>query len=199
MPNEIAGGFGHEQVVAQHGGKSVADVRGGTRGRRILRQPAVAQDAGLVAAIDTWRRVRRKYLDVGHETFIRPTECRLVRAAGSVALRHEVDVQRILVAVSVEAAVTVHRQSPLAQRLGLAIVEGATLRQPEFTRPIRVVNPVVHAPHEPVRVVLGIRGHRAVVVAHASLHVGLEVAIRVARDPEIRRLRDEHAVLQHLH
>ena len=45
-----------------------------------------------------------------------------------------------------------------------------------------------------VGVVLGVALEPAVVVADEILRVGLEVAIRVAREPEVRRFRDEDAV-----
>ena len=49
-----------------------------------------------------------------------------------------------------------------------------------------------------VGVVLGVALEPAVVVADEILRVGFEVAIGVAREPEVRRFRDENAAIEDL-
>ena len=49
-----------------------------------------------------------------------------------------------------------------------------------------------------VGVVLRVALEPAVVVADEILRVGFEVAISVAREPEVRRFRDENAAIQDL-
>ena len=49
-----------------------------------------------------------------------------------------------------------------------------------------------------VGVVLGVALEPAVVVADQILRIGFEIAVGVAREPEVRRFRDENAAIQNL-
>ena len=60
------------------------------------------------------------------------------------------------------------------------------------------VDPVVERPHQTVGVVLGACLPLAVRVGHQLLGVGAQIAVGVARQPEIRRLGDQHAAVEDL-
>ena len=69
----------------------------------------------------------------------------------------------------------------------------------ELSSVIGVVDPVVDAPEQAVRAVLGIAPGIAVIVANQLARVCAQVARCVPRQPEVGWSSHENAVLEHLH
>ena len=63
---------------------------------------------------------------------------------------------------------------------------------------LRRIEPVVHAPIQAVRVVLGVPFEPAVIGTNELLLVGDQVSVRIAGEPEIRWFSDEDASVEHL-
>ena len=70
--------------------------------------------------------------------------------------------------------------------------------QPHVRVGLRRIHPVVHRPEQPVRVVLDVGVATAVRVGDQFPAVHLEITVRVAHQPEVRRLPDQHAVIENL-
>ena len=200
--HEVAGGLDDEDVAVEIRRERVAavDRRRGYGG--IRRQRTVgAQHAVLIPTVHARSLARRPD---GHDLVLRAAE-RFVASARPHQARvpqvvrrgHDVDVQHRLVRVPVDASRVVLRKAPLPARQRLADFERSVL-QPQIRIGLRRVDPVVERPEQAVGVVLDVRIAPAEGVRHALFRVGAKIAVGVAREPEVRRLGDEDAVLEDL-
>ena len=165
------------------------------------RQRAVvgAEELIAIAAVDAAGRADRPHHRIlaGEERLVEAAGAHEIRVARVVARRDEVREQRRVVHVPEHPPGIVLGRAPLAarerrDRLDLAVLQA----QVEIT--LGRVHHVVHRPEQAVGVVLDGRGGPAVGVADQILGVGLEVAVGVLHQPEVRRLADEHALIQDL-
>ncbi len=59
------------------------------------------------------------------------------------------------------------------------------------------VDVVVERPQQAVRVVLDVRFSSPVLIRNELLAIGPQIAVGVLKQPEVRRLCDEHAAIEH--
>ena len=163
--------------------------------RRLVR----AKEGIAVAAVDAAVVPHRIHRRIGllDQQLVQTARPGAVGIAEEVARRRVVDEQRRVVHVAVDAPRVVLRHLPLAaaqrrQRFELSVPPAQV---PDV---LGRVDHVVHRPEQAVGVVLDAAVRVAVGVDDEVLGVGLEVAVGVFHQPQVRRLADEHAVIEHL-
>ena len=201
--DEVGGGIDDEDVAAELRGKAIAAIDRGRADGGVRGEPAVgAEHAGLVAAVDARRRPRPARptftsLFVAAQGLVAAARSQQARVPREVRRRNQIDVQDRLVRVAVDPSGIVLRCAPLAARERLAHLERPLL-QPQVDVGLGRVHPVVERPEQAVRVVLDVGVEPPVGVGDELLGVGAQVAVGVAGEPEVGRLADEHAAIEHL-
>ena len=133
----------------------------------------------------------------GIERFVAAAGPHHARVARVVGCRHDVHEQGRGVRVAVDPAAVVLGGAPLPARQRLAYIEG-TVFQPQQSGSFRRVHPVVEGPEQRVLVVLDVGLGLAVGLGDNILRVRDQVAVGVARQPEVGRLRNQRAALEDL-
>ena len=113
-----------------------------------------------------------------------------------VVRRNDIDVQRRLVRIPENPPRIVLRDAPLSARQRLSHVELAVL-QSQIDVDLGRVDVVVERPQQAVRVVLDVRFLSPVLIRDELFAIGPQIAVGVLKQPEVRRLRDEHAAIEH--
>src|SRR6476646_1351464 len=115
------------------------------------------QNSVLIAAIDSARRTDRPHPVhfFALQRLVQSTRANEVWIAGEIARWQEIDEQRGLVRVPINAARVVLCRAPLTARERRLIIELAVL-QPQVAVVLGRVHPVVERPREAVRVVLDV-------------------------------------------
>ena len=201
--HQVGGGLGDEHVSVDVRRQTIAaiDERPADRGE-LGERPVGAVDAGLIGAVGPGIRTHRpddvEVFVAGGEAFVAPAGPHQVRVTGVVGGRDQVDVHRGLVGVPVNPTGVVLRDAPLTALQRAGDLECAVLQAELHVGLTGGVEPVVERPHEAVRVVLRIALEPAELTGDQLLGIHLQVAGGVLHQPEVRRLGDEHAPIQHL-
>ena len=190
--DDVGCGFGNEGVAVQLRGKTIAAIDHRRAHRRELREGAVGTvDAFLIRAVGAWIRTDwPHHIDrLVAELFVAATRAGEVGIARVVRRRHEVDVQRLLVRIPEDASGVVMGHAPLAPDQRVADFELIGLK-PQVDVAVGGVDPVVESPVEIVGVFLDPSFATTVPVRHELPRVSMEVAVRVAHQPQVWRLAD---------
>ncbi len=170
--------------------------------RRIFRErPIGPQNAVLIPAIDAAGRPDRPHLvQVAVWTgqrFMAAARAQQIRVAHEIAGRNQIHMQRGFVRIPENPPGIVLRDSPLPARQRLQDLE-RTLPWAQVDVDFRCVDMIVEPPHQAVRVVLDVRFLTPVLIRHELLAIGTEIAVRILKQPQVRRLCDEHAAVEYL-
>ena len=142
--------------------------------------------------------VFRSSLSCRGQPLVAPARAEQIRIAREVGRGHQIDVQRRIVRVPVNPARVVLRHAPLAAKQRLVHLERAVLQaQVNLDLPGRI-HPVVARPIEPVGVVLRVPIPPSELIGDQRLRIRAQIAVGVAHEPDVRRLADQHAMVEHL-
>ena len=204
--HDVARRLRAEIVAVKFGGEVVAAVDSRpARSIGIPHRAVRAQAVLLVAAVDAGGGADRPDRLVGVDLVVDAVGGAggtkgqdQIRIPRGIVIRDEVGAEVVLVGIGVQPTVVVHALAPLAAH-GDRRGDPLAVLQAEAASVGGAADPVVETPDQRVAALLGIALGGGKVGRDRGFLVGLAVAIRVAGEPKVGRVADEHAAAQHFY